>query len=165
MIGCGGSSAAPQKENSPEKTETRIAGAVWAPTKGGKAVTVGLHVTIVSERRTPPTEPVIRAALTSAQAFIRDSVTSPVTLSTAVAAGREIPALTRYAVLANPVPSYTINRSRFTWVTAGDGVKLTNDQCVDKRQRFIALPGSPGAYVCAPTTLGWSASTSENATR
>ena len=142
-------------DSSAEQVETRIVGAVQAPTKTGKTVTAGIHASIISARRAPPTEDVIRAILAAAQQMIRDSVTSPTTFAAAIAAGRDVPVLTRYATLANPVPSYTISRARFTWITAGDKVNLTNDQCLDSRQRFIAFPGERGAYICAPTTLGW----------
>ncbi len=158
IVGCHRDTAkdtAGSGDNSAEQVETRIVGAVQAPTKTGKTVTAGVHASIVSARRAPPTEAVIRAILAAAQQMIRDSVTSPTTFAAAIAAGRDVPVLTRYATLANPVPSYTISRARFTWITAGDNVNLTNDQCLDSRQRFIALPGAQGAYVCSPTTLGW----------
>jgi hypothetical protein len=139
----------------PALTETRLVGAVTALTRAGKAITVGVHATIVSGRRVPPDEAVIRAVFTSAQTMIRDSVTSPVTLSAAIAESRDVPVLTRYASFANPVPSYTIRRSHFTWVSVGDGIRLTNDQCIDHRQHFAPVPQTVGVYACVPVVLGW----------
>ena len=135
--------------------ETRIVAAVTSSTRKGGIVTAGIHATIVSDRHLPPDDVVIRAVLTSAQALIHDSVTSPMTLAAVVAAGREVAVLTRYASLANPVPSYVISRSHFTWVTAGTNIRLTNDQCVDPRQHYAAIPGATGAYVCVPIAFGW----------
>ena len=137
------------------QSETRIVAAVTSSTRKGGIVTAGIHATIVSDRHLPPDNAVIRAVLTSAQALIHDSVTSPMTLATVVANGREVAVLTRYASLANPVPSYVISRSHFTWITAGPNVRLTNDQCVDPRQHYAAVPGAVGAYVCVPIAFGW----------
>lgn len=154
VVGCHDDSAKPNAAPT-GPMESRIVAAVRAPTRAGTLVTAGLHITLVGTRSAPPNDAIIRAILVAAQGMIRDSATTPTTLAAAVTAGRDVPVLTQALTMANPVPSYTVRQARFTWISSNARVTLTNDQCVDHRQRFVAVAGAPDTYVCAPVNLVW----------